>query len=119
MEKSSVDKVIRCRKDLHASFIRNQFIFPTSHKDSFVTVKFMLGVLEGIYWLPKLSDLQVPVTCATPPTKKILTEAIMTQIEAVVTNKNNEDTVTPELKRQMMKTSEYLSDHMPSTAAAL
>jgi len=57
MEKTKVDKVIRCRKDLHASFLRNKYIFPTSHKDGFVTVKFMLGVLEGVYWLPKTTDL--------------------------------------------------------------
>ena len=49
MEKKEIDKLIRNRKDLHASFVRNQYIVPASYKDSFVTVKFLMGVLEGIY----------------------------------------------------------------------
>lgn len=74
MRATQIAVYFKDRKGLIKGFRRNEYIV-ASEKDGFFTPKFMLGVISGKYWWPKLKEQHHKV-CAEPPQKKLILEAV-------------------------------------------
>ena len=68
-------RTVQCKEDLHAALELNQYVAP-KRKMPMMTSKFMTGVIEGKYWLPKSREINKYRVCAFPPTKAKLAETL-------------------------------------------
>ena len=68
-------RAVQCKEDLHAALELNQYVAP-KRKMPMMTAKFMTGVIEHKYWLPKSTEIAKYRVCAFPPTKGKLAEIL-------------------------------------------
>ena len=71
------------RKRLYEAIRRNQYIMPDV-KESFVTSKWMLGIVQGTQWCLASSEVSCLQQCVDPPPRKVLAAMLveaMAQLE--------------------------------------
>ena len=71
-------RAIQCKEDLYSALLLNQYVAP-ARKTPMMTAKFMSGVVERKYWLPRSHQIAKFRVCAFPPTKAKLA-GILTQL---------------------------------------
>lgn len=76
--------IIRSKDDLYDALQFNQYITPPK-KDSMLTIKFMLGILRGRYWMMSASEVKHLRACAYPPTKDRLSVIVAESLLALPT----------------------------------
>ena len=62
--------MITDKKSLFEAFLRNNYYMP-KYSESFITIKFLLGIREGRYFMPK-TDIITKKQVADPPAKRLL-----------------------------------------------
>lgn len=62
--------MITDKKSLFEAFLRNNYYMP-KYSESFITIKFLLGIREGRYFMPK-TDIITKKQVADPPSKKVV-----------------------------------------------
>ena len=73
------EDAIRDRKTCYEALLLNQRIVP-DFKDKMMTKKFMKGVLNHHYWLPKADEIHYTAVCAFPPTKEVLADILYKEL---------------------------------------
>ena len=68
-------RAIQCKDDLYAALLLNQYVAPV-RKTPMMTAKFMSGVVEHKYWLPRSHQIGKYRVCAFPPTKAKLADIL-------------------------------------------
>lgn len=61
---------IKCKRDLYEALIRNGYFLP-SIKSSVVSEKYLVGILEGNIYCPKIESIKLK-GCPSPPSKEVL-----------------------------------------------
>ena len=61
-------RAVQSKEDLYSALLLNQYVAP-AQKTPMMTAKFMTGVVEHKYWLPRSREITKYRVCAFPPTK--------------------------------------------------
>ena len=76
------------KESLYYAMLRNKFFMPKAN-EAIVTIKFLLGVREEKYFLPKTRQVRRD-QCPDPPSKKLIAEACSRVLaDYSVARKNN------------------------------
>ena len=74
-------EILRDKRDLFDALQFNQFITPPRN-DPLMTARFMLGVLDGRYWMPQAEQVKHVRACAYPPPRKTLVEMVCQELRS-------------------------------------
>ena len=75
INRSQAQEAVRDNKSCYRALQLNQFVTPDA-KDKLMTKKFMKGVLQHKYWLPRAQEIVHARVCTIPPIKAILAQIV-------------------------------------------
>ena len=81
IQRNRAQEAVRDNKSCYRALQLNQYITPDA-KDKMMTKRFMKGVLQHKYWLPKSDQIKVARVCTFPPIKSILAQLVYDLIVA-------------------------------------